>query len=361
MATVIWSDKLHRWMLRVQVDGQLKTFASRKAGIQGKKEVLKRYREWQDYGSQDRSKTLASKVYDNFLEDCRERLGERSQGYRSYSQLGRLYIINGLNGKRIGKMKKDDFQSILNNVRPQKDPKGELSLGTIKAIKRVLERFINYAIENEYLEPFRGSLYVPKRHENPPREMIQPEELKKLFEPSDLRYHKAFLFMACTGLRPSECLGLKWSDIENDVIYIRRGITGYGDISNGKTKNAKRKIPLGAVTKQILDIQRENTKHLKSEWIFCDKVGNHGIQSTMRNEMAILSKERGFDASPYCLRHTYISLMANTVPEQLLKMLVGHSSSFQTFEVYGHLVNGDLQKAAKLTDITFNDIQNTGD
>lgn len=361
MATVIWSDKLHRWMLRVQVDGQLKTFASRKAGIQGKKEVLKRYREWQENGTVDRSKFLANKVWDKFIEDKQNRLGDKSPSYDQYVWLGRTYILPKITNKRMMNLKKIDYQNIINNAKRQDNPEQPLSKDTLTALKKVLNMFIKFAVENDYCEPIKGELYIPAGHTIKGKDILQPDELKRLFEPSKLNYHKALCFMACTGLRPSECLGLKWSDIKNDVIYIQRGISVKGDITNGKNTNAKRMIPLASITKELLKIQKENTAHLKSEWIFCDKVGDHGNQGALSYELGALGKKRGFKISPYSLRHTYVSLMSNSVPEPLLKMIVGHSKTFQTYEVYNHLVNGEIQQAAKLTDITFNDIQKTGD
>ena len=53
------------------------------------------------------------------------------------------------------------------------------------------------------------------------------------------------------------------------------------------------------------------------------------------------------------MRHTLISLAKADVPEQLLKMVVGHSDSMDTFGVYGHEVDGELKRAAALLDGVF--------
>lgn len=357
MASVIWSEKLKRWMLRVQVDGQLKTFASRKPGMQGKKEVLKRYREWSEFGTADRSKTLVKELWEKFLLDTANRIGAKSESYKQYEKIGRLYILPAIGNKRIGNIAKSDYQNIINQAKPHNKRTKVLSEKYLKTIRMTINGLVKYAEENDYAERFKGTLYIPVDHPTIGKQILQPEDIKKLFEPSDLTYHKAICFMVCTGLRPSECLGLQWADIKKDVLYVKRGINTSGVITKGKNANAQRTIPLAGITKQLLTIQRENTKHLKSKWIFCDSVGGPGSQSTLRNHLDKLEEERGFKCCLYALRHTYISLMKNTMPEQMIKSIVGHSATMDTFGVYGHLVNGEMKQAAQLTDLAFTQIK----
>ena len=56
------------------------------------------------------------------------------------------------------------------------------------------------------------------------------------------------------------------------------------------------------------------------------------------------------------MRHTYISMMKNDLPEQMLKDLVGHSVDMDTFGVYGHVVDREQERAKVLMDATFNRI-----
>ena len=215
---------------------------------------------------------------------------------------------------------------------------------------------MKYAYENGYCEPIVGELYVPKDRPTIGKTILQPHDIRKLFEPSDMHYHKALCFLAATGVRPGEALGLKWSDIKGDEIFIQRAVNFRGYITEGKTENARRIIPLNAIIKKILDEQREATKHLKSEWIFCSPVGGKGSQSTLEHQLNRLGEARGFSASPYELRHTFISMVKNSMPEQLVKAIVGHSASMDTFGVYGHIVDGELKQAAELTELVFQNV-----
>lgn len=46
------------------------------------------------------------------------------------------------------------------------------------------------------------------------------------------------------------------------------------------------------------------------------------------------------------MRHTFVSILSATVPEAMLKKIVGHSQSMDTLGVYGHRVDGDENRIA---------------
>ena len=203
----------------------------------------------------------------------------------------------------------------------------------------------------------RGSLYIPKGHSKKEKEILTQEDVRRLLEPSELFYHPLFVFLLMTGMRPSEALGLKVSDIDSDRVFIRRGVNAKNLITEGKNENARRMIPLGNMASRVIreTIHRNEELNLHTDWIFCSPDGSMGNQSTMRNHWLKLKEERGLHGSVYSLRHTFISMMKNVMPEQMIKDIVGHSISMTTFETYGHLVDSDKVKAAKIIDLTFGD------
>ena len=163
-----------------------------------------------------------------------------------------------------------------------------------------------------------------------------------------------------TGARPGELLGLTVDDVTGNTIRIKRSVSASGQITEGKNENARRVVPIGNMTREILDktIQRNDEYKLHTKWIFCSPDGSMGNQSTMRNHWEKLKKERNLPGTVYSLRHTFISMMKNVMPEQSIKDIVGHSVSMTTFETYGHFVDGDQQRAAEIIDLTFG--QNLG-
>ena len=61
------------------------------------------------------------------------------------------------------------------------------------------------------------------------------------------------------------------------------------------------------------------------------------------------------------MRHTYISMMKNDMPEQMLKDLVGHSVNMDTYATYGHVVNPEMDRAKQIMDATFDRFLGTVD
>ena len=45
--------------------------------------------------------------------------------------------------------------------------------------------------------------------------------------------------------------------------------------------------------------------------------------------------------------------MKNDMPEQMLKDLVGHGVSMDTYDVYGHIVNSELERSKGIMDRAF--------
>ena len=59
--------------------------------------------------------------------------------------------------------------------------------------------------------------------------------------------------------------------------------------------------------------------------------------------------------TPYELRHTFVSI-AKRLPEGLVKPLVGHSQSMDTFGVYGHEIEGEANSTAQRVNDLFVEI-----
>lgn len=135
----------------------------------------------------------------------------------------------------------------------------------------------------------------------------------------------------------------------NNDIIIRRAVNARGHITDGKNKNARRKVPIGVLASSIMrnTIKRNEEHNLRTEWIFCSPDGSQGKQNGMRKHWNKLKEERGLQGSVYSLRHTFISMMKNVLPEQAIKNIVGHSVSMDTFGTYGHILDGEEKKQLK--------------
>ena len=339
-----------RWRIQVQIDGKRHSFSSKTPGPKGRKEVIRKYENWY-YGEATGEKTVG-KVASEYLEDIKARCGENCAAYVQNEGYIRLYVLPRCADKKICKMTLRDWQAIINEARGQNKP---LSEKTLKNLRGMIMAIIKFGYEDYQCEMPRGKLYIPKGHSKNEKEILQKDDVRRLLEQSDLWYHSLFCFLLLTGMRPGEALGLKVSDFSQDKVTIRRAINARGFVTEGKNENAKRMIPIGELASGILrkTIQRNEEYNLRTEWIFCSPDGSQGNQSTMRNHWLALKKERDLPGTVYSLRHTFISMMKNVLPEQTIKDIVGHSVSMDTFGTYGHILDGADRRAAEVIDLTF--------
>lgn len=363
MITPRWDG--HRWRIQARKDGKRYSFSSNIPGAKGRKDVQRKYDTWY-YGEGSGEKTVGQ-VCKEYLEDVKSRCGELSPAFEQYERYIRLYVAPVCSSKKICKMTLRDWQNVINSAHGRNKA---LSEKTLKSLRGIISGVIKFGYEDYQCELPRGDLYIPKGHFKTEREILQREDVKRLLEPSDLWYAPLFRFLLLTGCRPGEALGLQIDDIRGDCVVIRRSVNARGQITEGKNSNARRMIPIGTLASSVLrqTIERNDTYNLRSPWIFCSPDGTKGNQSTMRNQWLKLKEERGLPekSSVYSLRHTFISMMKNVMPEQMIKDIVGHSVSMDTFGTYGHIVNGEQRQAAEVIDLTFSgdvlgDIMSTGD
>ena len=348
-----WDGK--RWRIRVMKEGRSFSFSSSVPGAKGRKEVQQKYDQW-FYGEASGFKTVGQVAHE-FLEDVKARRGEASEAYKQYERYIRLYIAPKLAQRKICKVTLRDWQSVINEAQGRNKA---LSEKTLKNLRGIIMGIIKFGYQDFQCELLRGDLYIPKGHSRKEKEILQREDVKRLLEPSDLWYYPLFVMGLLTGARPGELLGLQLDDVTPDRIIIRRSVNAAGLITEGKTANSKRMIPLGRLARSVIQdtIKRNEQYNLRTKWIFCSPDGSMGTQSTMRNHWMKLKKERDLPGSVYSLRHTFISMMKNVMPEQMIKDIVGHSVSMTTFETYGHIMDDDDRRAAQIIDLAYG--QNLG-
>lgn len=342
-----------RWRIRVQKDGRKFSFSSSIAGVKGRKEVQRKYEAWL-YGEVVGGKSVG-RVAQEYLTDLKARRGEHSECYIQNERYIRLYIAPKCASVKMCKMTLRDWQDVINTASGRNKP---LSHKTLTSLRSIISALVRYGYANYECELLRGPLYIPQGHPTKEKEILQPDQLKRLFEPSGKWYHPLFVFLAITGMRPGEALGLQVDDIKGDRAYINRSVSAKGTITNCKNENARRMIPLGALALGVLNktIARNEQKNLHTPWIFCDIHGDKGNQSTMRNQWNELKVERDLAGTVYSLRHTFISVTKSVLPESVIKDIVGHSVSMDTFGTYGHIVDGESRRAAEVIDLTFGQV-----
>ena len=92
-----------------------------------------------------------------------------------------------------------------------------------------------------------------------------------------------------------------------------------------------------------------------SPWVFPSFTGKQENPTKFYRDWKRYAECNAIDEriSFHCLRHTMISLYKDEVPEQLLKQVVGHSATMDTFGQYGHALADDAARTATLMDAAF--------
>ena len=354
MATAKWIKSRNLWRVLGQKNGITKAFYSSTPGLKGKREVLEKYDEWMEFGGS--SAISVARCVELYLKDIEARLGKRDT-WREAEIYTRLYVLPALGKSKMNNLTLRDWQAVLNDARPQSGHIKSLSHKTLTHLRAVCVGLHKFAYINYYCDEWRGSLYIPQGHQRGEREILQPDDIAKLFEPCEDWFIGAFRVMLLCGLRPGECLAIQERDLKNGVLYISRAVNDLGEITQGKNKNARRAVPLPATAQKIIaeTIARNHKANFGTPWVFCDYCGNLAKQYSVRKHWNRIKAERDLPGSLYSLRHTFVSIVSSQthLAEGTIKELVGHSQSMDTFGTYKHAVDGELQSAADVIDLTF--------
>lgn len=346
MATAKWDGK--RWRIRISINGTVRSFSSTVPGRRGRDEVERRARE-----NGRLSEIVRFEVaWRRYLEEVKALTGP--EHYVNTESIGRNYLLPTLADRKLCDLHPHDFQEVLWK---SKKRNGEpLAKKSIQNIRAVIVAFSKFCKSAGLMDAPLTDLKVPRSAPKVGKVILQPNEAKRLMNEFDEEWYvDLWRWLLCTGMRPGEALGLRWSDISDGVVTIRQSINYRGRITEGKNENARRAIWLNSVLERILDDQKRRTWRLRSEYIFCNHAGKSAKQTDAIHSWDRIRDALGTKASPYSLRHTYISYMAQSLPEQALKHLVGHSASMDTYGVYGHAVNGDGERASRASSIVLLD------
>ena len=343
-----WIKARGFWRIDVQKDGIRKSFYSNQPGRAGQREANAKADAWLEFGTQGRS-IRCKQAVEEFLELKQEIVG-RSQ-YEQLETLSRLYILPVIGKKKMEKVTFDDLQSIIDRAVSLK-----YSAKYISNIKSCLSQFMRFCRRKRYTTLTTDDLDTSAAVRKGTKTILQPESIIALFGVNTMIYRgkrvyddyiNAYRFLVVTGLRPGELIGLKWEDIHGNVIYLQRAVNKLGEETRGKNDNAIRPVPLTAISKQILQDQYNQTGQTTG-YIF-----NVSREATLGRRWKKFCESNNI---PYCtlyeLRHTFVS-MVSSIPEGQLKQIVGHSKSMDTFGVYGHAVDGQLENTAKQIDQIF--------
>ena len=358
--TAQWVETVGRWQINVQKDGVRKTFTSAKPGRTGQKEANAKADKWLDDGivnTKIKVKQAAQQYLDNL------KISSSYGNWRNADSFFRIWILPNIGNTRLDCITEQACQNIINKAYA----KGHLSKKSLSNIRATLMAFLKFCRKSKYTDLIIEDLTIPKSASVGERIILQPSDLQTLFSCDTIICRKkeiqdafiyAYRLQVLTGLRPGELCGLKWSDIKDGTIHLRRSINKEGEITTGKNDNAQRNFALNILTSALLSKQQAmlDKRGIISDYVFPRDTGEP-LKSTYYYKVWKRYREQHKlpAASPYELRHTFVSAV-KVLPEGYLKQLVGHSKNMDTYGVYSHQITGDMQTAASMVQDVFKSI-----
>lgn len=351
-----WDSSQKCWRLSIMREGKRKVFKSAVPKKEGKQIVIDKALEWLDDPEMNKYCTFAE-LFPRFLDYYVEKMGNNTS-YQRYISVGKNHLAPRLNSKIVSRITLDQWQACISQAKPQDGKTEQLSKKSLGAIRETISAFLKWAKPRHYIdEDFTKELFIPKTAPIKGRDILQLSDIEKWFtNPTNLWYERALQFQLMTGMRPGEVLGLKRSDFDpnTNILRITRSLNNRRELTPGKNRNAQRSFQVSGPALDILKAQLQLTEDLRSEWVFCGSLGQMPSPQKYYQTMESICKRLDIPKiSPYCLRHTFFSLVEGYLPQRAMKAIFGHSDATDSHKLYGaHEVNGELTQISEQLKVT---------
>ena len=261
--------------------------------------------------------------------------------------------INNISNKMLQEMIFDKY--LMGRI----DNRGGLSDKTVRDIGMVLKLTLRDALKDGIIDYMNLTFNYPKKENKKKIYIFDKKEQKKIINycMSNVNIkNMCILLTLYSGLRIGELCALKWKDIDfkknilsvNKTlqrVYFKIDKCSKLIITNPKTKNANREIPINSDFAKLLKIFKtgdDNFVVSNSRKIIEPKI--------FRNYYYKMIKEVGINNIPFhSLRHTFASNCIRLgVDYKTVSELLGHSSVNITLNIYVHPQMAEKKKCINL-------------
>ena len=178
---------------------------------------------------------------------------------------------------------------------------------------------------------------------------LEKEELQALIGAFDLeRWSLLTEFLALSGLRVGEAIGLNSEDVDDEYIHVTKSYSeNFSRLGDTKTQCSVRDVYVQPELAEVIRKIRICMKKQKMMFGYEDKgyffTGIDGKRvgyAGYAKQLKIAADKAGIDktVTPHVLRHTMTSLFAEAgVPLEVISRRLGHESSELTKTIYLHI------------------------
>jgi integrase len=289
----------------------------------------------------------------------------RPNTYESYRGAVEGHLIPGLGTVALRQLDRTAFSTFYDELgrSGRKDGKGGLSPRSVRLVHVTAHKALDDAVRDNLLvrNPTEHAA-VPGKSRSTTPSWTAEQVTAFLASVRGKRLEAAFVTLATTGLRRSELLGLRWSDVDLDgaTLAVRQvvALDRYRPyFAQPKTARSRRVVALDAGTVKALRAHRraqlEERVKAGPAWqgldlVVCAEDGGILHPQTLSGAFERAAKAAGLPAiGIHGLRHSHASLgLAAGLPLVIMSERLGHSSTAITGDVYSHSLPAQHQAAA---------------
>jgi integrase len=210
---------------------------------------------------------------------------------------------------------------------------------TLRGMRVSLGRVLSWAVQCEWLakNPCSG-VKLPHAGHRIERTILTAAQVSEIAKKLDEPYATLVLFLAITGLRIGEAVGIKPSDFEGDVLHVRRRIYA-GKADTMKTQKSARDLPIPeALCARLFAVKGR-------EWIFESGNGtpvNPG--NALKRYIHPAVRSLGINIGGWHdFRHTLATRSLKKWPAKVVSEILGHAHIQTTLNVYQHVGTEDFR------------------
>lgn len=282
------------------------------------------------------------------------------------SRILKLHVLSSLGTKRLNALNAKNLQKWKNDINEK-----QLKPKTKNNIYSEFRALLNFAVKMDYLQKnpltklggFKEILDFSK-----PQDKIHyytVEQFKKFISYAqaqcvsltDWGYYVFFNIAFFTGMRKGEINALKWSDIEDNIIHIRRSVNqkakGVPVVETPpKNRSSYRDLQMPISLIYILKDHKQRqmqTKSFNNDFRICGGIkclSDTGI-ANFNNKCAAGAQLPHIRVHDF--RHTHASLLINEgINIQEIARRLGHSRVEETWNTYAHLYPREEERAIKV-------------
>lgn len=263
--------------------------------------------------------------------------------YRVYADVIAAHSVGKV---RLDELRRRHLQDFLDDMAREK------GAATVDKIHTVLRAVLRAAYREELTTGNHATdLHVPQV-ETREKALLTVDQAHVLFSAlqacSPMLHNMAELALH-TGMRVGELAGLRWADVDGDVLTVSQtvvSVRGHLSIGTGKTAAARRQVALGPVALGALARQRTHQARVRLRspiWednglVFSQEDGSPVDPKYVTRRMIVVEKREKLPLmGMHGWRHIHVTLLDQAgCPLPVIQQRVGHSATNITEGVYTH-------------------------